>query len=93
VKALACTSILYQSIDYYTARNKYPFIRVIRSSENEIVPSETDYYILAAEDAAKISQEEFLAEWVRPLNSYDKDVVIAYPKERLFVFENLRKRS
>jgi len=93
VKALACTSILYQSIDYYTARNEYPFIRVIRSSESEIVPTEADCYILAAEDAAKISQEEFLSKWVRPLDSYEKDVVVAYPKENLFVFENLRKHS
>jgi len=93
VKTLACTSIFYQSIDYYTARNEYPFIRVIRSSEDEIVPSEADYYILAAEDAAKISQEEFLAKWVRPLDSYEKDIVVAYPKENLFVFENLRKHS
>jgi len=93
VKTLACTSVLYQSIDYYTVRNDYPFIRVIRSSEDEIVPPEADYYILAAEDAGKITQEEFIEKWVKPLDSYDKDVVIAYPKEHLFVFENLRKRS
>jgi len=93
IKSLACTSVLYQSVDYYTARNKYPFIRIIRSSEDEIVPPEVDYYILAAEDAGKITQEAFWAKWVRPLDSYDKDVVMAYPKEHLFVFENLRKHS
>jgi len=91
IKALACTSVLYQSIDYYTARNDYPFIRVIRSTEDEIVPPEADYYILATEDAGKITQEEFIKKWVRPLDSYDKDVVIAYPKEQLFVFENIKK--
>jgi len=93
VKNLACTSVLYQSIDYYTARNEYPFIQIIRSSEDAIVPRGTDYYILAAEDAGKITQEEFWAKWVRPLDSYDKDVVMAYPKEHLFVYENLSKHS
>jgi len=93
VKALACTSILYQSINYYTARNNYPFIRVIGSSEAEVVPSDADYYILAAEDAGQITQEEFIEKWVKPLDQYDKDLVMAYPKEHLFVFENLKKHA
>jgi len=93
IKSLACTSVLYQSIDYYTARNNYPFIQIIRSSEDEIVPPEADYYILAAEDAGKITQEAFIEKWVKSLDSYEKDVVMAYPKEHLFVYEHLRKHS
>jgi len=93
IKNLACTSVLYQSIDYYTTKKSYPFIRIVHSSEDEVVPPEADYYILAAEDAAKITQEEFRQKWVQPFDSYEKDVLMAYPKERLFVFENLREHS
>jgi len=91
VVRFACTPVIYHSVNYYAARNSYAFLDVIQD-ESQLVPDEIDYYLLSDRDTAAFSEESYIERYVRPLDSYDKSVFMAYPDDHLFVFENLRKR-
>jgi len=91
VVRFACTPVIYHSVNYYAARNSYAFLDVIQD-ESQVVPDGIDYYLLSDRDTAAFSEESYIECYVRPLDSYDKSIFIAYPDDHLFVFERLRKR-
>jgi len=86
----ACTPVIYHSVNYYAARNNYAFLRVVQD-EHQIVPESIDYYLLSDRDTASFSEERYIEDYVRPLDSYDKVVFMAYPDDHLIVFKDLRK--
>jgi len=90
VLRFACTPVIYYSVNYYAERNDYGFLEVVED-ENQLVPDGVDYYLWADRDTASFSEQSYIENYVRPLDSYDKSVFIAYPNDHLFVFENLRK--
>gem|GEM_PF-374174 len=92
VVRFACTPVIYPSVNYYVARNGYTFLKVVKDG-HQLVPTDTDYYLLSDRDTASFSEEYYIENYVRPLDSYDKAVFIAYPEDNLIVFENLRKHS
>jgi len=91
VVRFACTPVIYHSVNYYAARNDYEFLKVVQD-ESQLVPTGIDYYLLSDRDTASFSEKSYIENYVRILDSYDKDVFIAYPEDHLVVFENLRKR-
>jgi len=90
VVRFACTPVIYQSVNYYAARNDYAFLEIVQDG-SQLVPEGIDYYLFSDRDASSFAEEIYIENYVRPLDSYDKDVFIAYPDDHLFVFENLRK--
>jgi len=87
----ACTPAIYPSVNYYAERNNYEFLEVVQE-EDQLVPDGINYYLLSDRDTASFSEEYYIENYVRPLDSYDKDVFIAYPDDHLFVFEHLKAR-
>jgi len=90
VVRFSCTPVIYYSVNYYAARNDYEFLEVVQD-ECQLVPANIDYYLLSDRDTASFSEENYIKNYVHPLDSYDKTVFITYPKDHLTVFENLKK--
>jgi len=87
----ACTPVIYSSVNYYIKKNTYPFVRVLQD-ETQLVPAGVDYYLLSQRDTASLSEDDYIKRWVYPLDSYEKDIFLEYPKDCLVVFKNLRKK-
>jgi len=92
VVSFACTPVIYPSVNYYYERNQYPFVRVVQGG-NGMTPASVDYYLLSDRDPAASSEVSYIDRLVRPLDLYDKDIFMEYPKDHLFVFENIRAKK
>jgi len=90
VVRFACTPVIYHSVNYYAERNDYAFLEVVQE-EDQLVPDSIDYYLLSDRDTSAFPENFYIENYVRPLDSYDKNALIAYPDDHLFLFENLRR--
>lgn len=76
------------SIAYYTKKNEYPFIEIVKNKSNrEDLNAETDYYLYLTKSLEKVGYDAN----AQKIITLKKDTTLEYKPENILVFENINK--